>query len=96
MILYFPVGSFGGCFRPDPLSGCVHARGVGHEDQPDRGTSAGERGSRGARERKPPTPRGQAHKVFRARLTREGKLSHSIILAMHFNNINIMVNIRLA
>lgn len=27
---------------------------------------------------------------------REGKLRHSVIPAMHFNNINIMVNIRLA
>jgi len=26
----------------------------------------------------------------------EGKLSHSVIPAIHFNNINIMVNIRLA
>ena len=29
-------------------------------------------------------------------LTKEGKLSHFVILAMHFNNIIIMVNIRLA
>lgn len=37
------AGGFGGRLRADPLPGRVHPGGAGHEDQPDRGQSAGRR-----------------------------------------------------
>ena len=77
------AGGVGGCLRPDPLPGRVHPGGAGDEDQPDRGQGAGRAAA--------------AQCVLgTSDHAREGKLSHSVIPAMHFNNINIMVNIRLA
>ena len=78
------AGGFGGSLRSDSLPGRVHPGGAGHEDQPDRGQGAGRLQQRTA---------SWAHLTM---CERERKLSHSVIRAMHFNNINIMVNIRLA
>lgn len=77
------AGGVGGRVRPDALPGRVYPGGAGHEDQPDRGQGAGKAAAASC------VPSTFDH-------VRKGKLSHSVISAMHFNNINIMVNIRLA